>query len=767
MARGSRNRSKESRSKKRQEQEQELQDLEERVSSFSEVVDHFEDLPLSQPTKSALKNAHFVKCTDIQKKAIYVALKGRDILGAAKTGSGKTLAFLIPVIENLYRRKWTPYDGLGALIISPTRELAMQTFETLVKIGRLHSFSAGLIIGGNDYKQERDRLSRMNILVCTPGRLLQHMDQAINFDTSSLQMLVLDEADRILDMGFRKTLDAIITSLPKKRQTMLFSATQTSVSDLARLSLHDPDYISVHEHADHVTPDNLNQFYLVAPLPEKLDILFGFIKTHLKLKIIVFFSSCKQVRFAFECFKRLRPGVPLMHLHGKQKQASRTEIAAKFTSTKNAVLLCTDIVARGLDFPAVDWVVQVDAPEDVQTYIHRVGRTARFERGGNALLMLLPSEEAFLKRLDSKKVPIERINIKEGKKTSIRNNLQALCFKDPDLKYLGQKAFISYVRSVFLLKDKEVFKVDELPTAEFADALGLPGTPRIKFLENRKSNASIKKKEGKTALEASDEEESASDDEEEASDASESSEEDEVNSSKRTIRSKVDRMFERKNQGILAEHREKLLERSFSGAVASDSDSDEDFMRLKRVSHDLDDEKKEKPFLIDSKRKEKVATHKKTLLKYRPNPEKLVFDEEGNAVPFYAVNNEDTFLKDGAVAEQITSHLQKEREALTQADLQDKETVREKRREKKRIRKEKERAANGFADDIDKDDLGSGNDSAAYESEGAEEEAVPVKKQKKWFQVDEPEVDRNIVETEMPTTLEDQEALALRLLEGA
>ena len=132
--------------------------------------------------------------TDIQSKAIPLALKGHDILGAAKTGSGKTLAFLIPVLEILYRRKWGPSDGLGALVISPTRELAIQIFEVLRKIGPYHTFSAGLVSGGKDLKQEKDRLSRMNILIATPGRLLQHMDQTLGFDTSNLQILVLDEA---------------------------------------------------------------------------------------------------------------------------------------------------------------------------------------------------------------------------------------------------------------------------------------------------------------------------------------------------------------------------------------------------------------------------------------------------------------------------------------------------------------------------------------------------------------------------------------------
>jgi ATP-dependent RNA helicase DDX10/DBP4 len=149
----------------------------------------FETLPLSLATALGLKESHFVTMTAIQRDALPLALTGKDVLGAAKTGSGKTLSFLIPALERLYRSKWTALDGLGALILSPTRELALQIFEVLRKIGKHHSFSAGLLIGGKDLKLEQERVGRMNILVCTPGRLLQHMDQTPDFFCDNLQML--------------------------------------------------------------------------------------------------------------------------------------------------------------------------------------------------------------------------------------------------------------------------------------------------------------------------------------------------------------------------------------------------------------------------------------------------------------------------------------------------------------------------------------------------------------------------------------------------
>lgn len=246
-------------------------------------------------------------------------------------------------------------------------------------------------------------------------------------------------------MGFARTLSALLAHLPKSRQTLLFSATQTqSVADLARLSLKDPVYIGVHESAStSATPTNLEQHYVVCPLDKKLDILWSFIKTHLQSKILVFISSCKQVRFVFETFCKMHPGMPLLHLHGKQKQSARLTMFQKFTSSSHAVLFATDIAARGLDFPSVDWVLQLDAPEDADTYIHRVGRTARYESKGKGLLFLLPSEEEGMKAVLAKKgIEVQKIKIRSSKTQSIENQLQNLAFQDPEIKYLGQR--VSY-----------------------------------------------------------------------------------------------------------------------------------------------------------------------------------------------------------------------------------------------------------------------------------------------------------------------------------
>ncbi|KAG0308786.1 ATP-dependent RNA helicase dbp4 [Dissophora globulifera] len=798
---------------KRLSEKQELEQLEQRCQHpiiGTDQMQQFNELPISQKTLSGLKRANFIKMTDIQRKALPLSLCGKDILGAAKTGSGKTLAFIVPVIEMLYRQKWGPMDGLGALVISPTRELAVQIFEVLRKVGREHSFSAGLIIGGKDWKTERELISKMNILICTPGRLLQHMDQSAGFDCDHLQVLVLDEADRILDMGFKKTVNAIVANLPRQRQTMLFSATQTSsVKDLARLSLKDPEYVAVHEKAEHSTPKNLAQYYMVVPLEQKLDVMFNFIKTHLTAKGIVFLSSCKQVRFVFETFCKLHPGVPLLHLHGKQKQQKRAETYAKFAAQKAAYLFCTDIAARGLDFAAVNWVIQLDCPEDPETYIHRVGRTARYEASGQAMLMLCASEEAgMIQGLERVKVPIQEVKLKKDakdvKNEPIQKQMQRLCFNDPEIKYLGQKAFISYMRSVYLQKDKTVFDVNALPAEAFASSLGLPGAPKIKFVAKSKAKNAARGNQKKS----SDDEESDQDAEEEEDEEEEKSKIKALDAKKKSKRvvvpeeeeettetagskqpkSKIEKMFNRKNQSVLAEHYTRLVDhesdakQNKNGADAEDDE--DDFLTIKRVNHSLGDEIPEDQPLPMSKRQQKMSKIER--LKNQSTGNKLVFDEEGQAHEIYELEDEASFHAKGDASSQQKAFLEKEKKVMDRADVLDKSTAKDKLREKKLRRKQREREEAEMDDDSDEgetvvtlgapDDSGDdydmdqddGDNSYGSGSEGRSDNEEETPKKRGWWQdkadADEAKKKRKVVEVDVPQTLQEQEALALKLL---
>lgn len=768
----------------------------------STEIKTFAELPLSQPTTSGLKASHFQTLTDVQQRAIPLGLKHSDILGAAKTGSGKTLAFLVPVLEKLYRAQWTEFDGLGALIISPTRELAVQIFEVLRKIGRYHAFSAGLVIGGKSLKEEAERLSRMNILVCTPGRMLQHLDQTAGFDADNLQVLVLDEADRIMDMGFQSAVDALVEHLPKTRQTLMFSATQSKkVSDLARLSLKDPEYVSVHEDAASATPTNLQQHYITTPLPDKLDTLYGFIKSNLKSKIIVFLSSGKQVRFVYESFRHLQPGIPLLHLHGRQKQGARLEITSRFTAAQQSCLFATDVVARGIDFPAVDWVIQADCPEDVDTYIHRVGRTARYESNGRAVLFLDPSEEVgMIKRLQQKKIPIQQVHVKDKKKKSIKDSLQNMCFQNPDLKYLGQKAFISYTRSIHLQKDKEIFRLKKLDLDGFAAGMGLPGTPHIKFQKGQ----DIKKIKNapRDGMSSGSESEMDLDGEK-------------PKKKKGEVRTKYDRMFERQNQDVLSSHYSKLVLDGDKAGDQGDDSGDDDFLAVKRRLNDDDLDKESKkanlgavkvldglggdePYVIDSKRREKALQSKKKMLKFKGNPSKLVFDDDGNAHELYELQDEADFQQQGPADEQRQRFVESESARVREADLDDKQLARQRKREKREKRKAREALErDGGGDASDGDDaprlVGAGDDGdddplallrslpVAGDDDGSEPEP-PRKRAKKWFEDASDDNDdgksakkkktkdrkagRVFEVDEEPETLEDLEALATGLLDG-
>ena len=318
------------------------------------------------------------------------------------------------MIELLSRLKWKQRQGTGAIIIAPTRELAMQTFGVVTDLASAHNLTHGIVMGGANRKSEATKLVKgVSILIATPGRLLDHLQNTKDFNYENLQCLVIDEADRILQIGFEEDMKSIMKLLPKKRQTMLFSATQDkNVQGLAKLSLsvalfyfnhlkEHPVYIGVHDACDEATVSRLEQGYVVCGSDQRFLLLYTFLKKNYQKKKImycvfcdsknrVFFSSCNSVQFHAELLNYI--DIPVLCIHGKQKQQRRSSVFFEFVNAKTGVLLCTDVAARGLDIPAVDWIIQYDPPDDPKEYIHRVGRTARGKEGaGRALLFLLPS----------------------------------------------------------------------------------------------------------------------------------------------------------------------------------------------------------------------------------------------------------------------------------------------------------------------------------------------------------------------------------------
>ncbi|KAH7444235.1 hypothetical protein KP509_02G070800 [Ceratopteris richardii] len=249
----------------------------------------FETLPISELTQNAIKEIGFTHMTEIQARAIPPLLTGKDLLGAARTGSGKTLAFLIPAVELLYHGHFMPRNGTGVIIISPTRELAMQIYGVARDLMKHHKQTHGIVMGGANRRSEAERLVKgVNLLVATPGRLLDHLQNTKGFLFKNLQCLIIDEADRILEIGFEEELKQIIKILPKERQTLLFSATQTTkVEDLARVSFKKaPLYIGVDDGRNKATVEGLEQGYCVVPSSKRFLLLFTFLKKNLKKKVV-------------------------------------------------------------------------------------------------------------------------------------------------------------------------------------------------------------------------------------------------------------------------------------------------------------------------------------------------------------------------------------------------------------------------------------------------------------------------------------------------
>lgn len=383
---------------------------------------------VSEGTLQAIKSMGFEKMTEIQARAIPPLLEGRDLVGAARTGSGKTLAFLIPVVELIHKLKFMPRNGTGAIIISPTRELSMQTFGVLKELMDNHHQTYGLLMGGANRQIECEKLAKgLNIIVATPGRLLDHLQNTPDFLYKNLQILVIDEVDRILEIGFEEDMKQIVNLLPKRRQTMLFSATQTEKTEaLSKLALKkEPIYVGVDDHKEEATVDGLEQGYIVCPSDKRLLVLFTFLKKNRKKKVMVFFSSCLSVKYHHELFNYI--DLPVSSIHGKQKQAKRTTTFFQFCNAESGILLCTDVAARGLDIPAVDWIVQYDPPDDPKEYIHRVGRTARGEgSSGHALMILRPEELGFLRYLKQAKVPLNEFDFSWSKIADIQLQVRIL-----------------------------------------------------------------------------------------------------------------------------------------------------------------------------------------------------------------------------------------------------------------------------------------------------------------------------------------------------
>merc|ERR1712039_470123 len=335
----------------------------------------------------------------------------------------------------------------------------------------------------------------VNLLVGTPGRLLDHMQNTKGFVYHNLVNLTIDEADRILEVGFEEEMNLIIKLLPKKRQTALFSATQTrKVADLARLSLSKPVFVEVKSTDNVATVKGLTQGYVVCPAANRFMLLFTFLKKNRDKKVMVFMSACNSVKFHDELLNYI--DVPVSSIHGQKKQASRSTTYYSFCSAEKGILICTDVAARGLDIPRVDWIVQYDPPDEPKEYIHRVGRTARGSQGvGKALLFLMPEGLGFLQYLRRAGVPVAEYSFPPSKISNIQPQLERVIEKNYHLHRSSRDAYRSYMHAYAAHSHKDCFDVHKLDLAQVAKAFGFSAPPKVEL--NLKHTARKKKGSGK------------------------------------------------------------------------------------------------------------------------------------------------------------------------------------------------------------------------------------------------------------------------------
>ncbi len=355
----------------------------------------FSELNLSAPLRKAIAELGYNEPTPIQEQAIPPALQGQDIVGSAQTGTGKTLAFLLPALERLLQE---PNQTINPrlIVLGPTRELVIQVAGEAHKLTAHTPLRIASIYGGAKMKKQIDQLRRgVDVVVATPGRLMDHMRRKnVRFD--DLQVLVLDEADRMLDMGFLPDIKQIVYAMPRERQTMLFSATMPpAIAALARRFQRDPVHIEV---ALAKPPEAIQQALYPVPRHLKVDLLVAMIKD-LDVQSMLVFTRTKQ-EAEIVTRQLTESGVSVASIHGDLRQRERIAALEGFRSNKHRVLVATNIAARGLDIEGISHVINYDVPDQAENYVHRVGRTARADAEGDAITLVTPDDEPLIHRIE-------------------------------------------------------------------------------------------------------------------------------------------------------------------------------------------------------------------------------------------------------------------------------------------------------------------------------------------------------------------------------
>ena len=375
----------------------------------------FDEILTNDAVLDGLWDMHFDECTPIQEKSIPIILEGRDLLACAQTGTGKTAAYLLPVI-NMLADGGYPEDAINCVVMAPTRELAQQIDRQLQGFAYFMPISGMAIYGGTDghtYNQQRKSLKLgADVVIATPGRLLAHLNMGY-VDLSKVSFFILDEADRMLDMGFYDDIMQIVARLPKERQTLLFSATMPSkIRQMAKKILNNPAEVRL---AVSKPADKIKQSVFICNESQKMPIINRIFKEVPPTRIIIFASSKIKVK---NLAKELRGRcISIAEMHSDLEQERRDEVMLDFKSGKIQVIVSTDILARGIDVDDIEMVINYDVPREAEDYVHRIGRTARANREGRAITFVTKDEMFRLRKIEKmleKEIPREDLSEETG-----------------------------------------------------------------------------------------------------------------------------------------------------------------------------------------------------------------------------------------------------------------------------------------------------------------------------------------------------------------
>ncbi|KAK8751856.1 hypothetical protein OTU49_010798 [Cherax quadricarinatus] len=458
----------------------------------------WDNLPvkLIAPVRHTIHDFGFKSMTPVQAACIPLLLSYKDVAAEAVTGSGKTLAFLIPLVQILEQRKepLRKHD-IGAVIVSPTRELATQIHEVLQGfLKHIPQLTSMLTVGGSFAGDDLQTYKKTgaHIIVATPGRLQDLLSRnafeglSLAAGVRALEILILDEADRLLDLGFFNTLNTIFAYLPKQRRTGLFSATQTSdVISLVRAGLRNPLQVKVKEKeatGDERTPLSLQNYYMVCEEEKKLGILVKLLKERDSMKTMIFLPTCACVEYFTDILRALLLNIKILSLHGKMKE-KRFKIFDKFRSLEAGVLLCTDVMCRGVDIPSVDWVIQYDPPSTASAFVHRCGRTARSGNEGSALVLLRQCETDYVEFIHlNQKVTLHEMEPPKDV-PELLNKLRKFQLEDRSVMDKANRAFVSFIQSYAKHECNVILNIKHLNLGHTAASFGLLRLPRMPELK--------------------------------------------------------------------------------------------------------------------------------------------------------------------------------------------------------------------------------------------------------------------------------------------